>query len=210
MTRNAHVGDGAHGGDDARPSHDAHVVAVCGSLSEDSTTRTALREALDAARASGAETTLVDLREYDLPPRGEDRDAGDAEALRAVVGDADAVLLGTPVYHGSYSSALKTALDYCGFDEFEETTVGLLATAGGSFPTSALSHLRSVSRTLNAWTLPLQVAIPNASSNVGSEGVSDSDIRERVRSLGEEAVAYANVERYPETQKAEAEAVVGD
>jgi NAD(P)H-dependent FMN reductase len=190
---------------------DTHVVAVCGSLSTDSTTRAALREALDAASAAGAETTLVDLREYDLPPRGEDRDAGDAEELRAVVGDADTLLLGTPVYHGSFSSALKTALDYCGFDEFEETTVGLLAAAGGSFPTSALSHLRSVSRTLNAWTLPKQVAIPDASSNVDEEGVTDPDVRERVRALGEQAVEYANVEQYPETVgTTETEPVAGD
>ena len=32
---------------------------------------------------------------------------------------AVAVVLGTPMYHGSYASALKTALDYCGFDEFK-------------------------------------------------------------------------------------------
>jgi len=28
------------------------------------------------------------------------------------------------MYHGSYSSTLKTALDYCGFEEFEDKTVG--------------------------------------------------------------------------------------
>jgi NAD(P)H-dependent FMN reductase len=191
---------------------DTHVVAICGSLRTESTTRVALREALDAAESAGAETTLVDLREYDLPPRGGNRDAGDAEQLRRVVGDADALLLGTPVYHGSFSSGLKTALDYCGFDEFENTTVGLLATAGGSFPTSALTHLRSVSRTLNAWTLPIQVGIPDAGSAVGSEGVTDPDIRERTRELGEQAVAYANVESYPAVSdtESETEAVVGD
>ncbi|MEZ3115051.1 NADPH-dependent FMN reductase [Halobaculum sp. MBLA0147] len=178
-------------------SREPHVAAVCGSLAPESTTRTALRAVLAAAEGAGAETTLVDLREYDLPPRGPDRDAGDAPAVRHQVADADAVVLGTPVYHGSYSSPLKTALDYCGFDEFEETTVGLVATAGGSFPTSALAHLREVARTLTAWTLPTEVAIPNAGETVGEDAVVDESVADRLADLGEAAVAYANVEQYP-------------
>jgi len=106
----------------------AHVVAVTGSLREESATRVATRCALDGARALGATTDLVDLRTLDVPLfDADDEAAGDAPLLRERVGAADAVVLGTPVYHGSYSSVLKTALDYCGFDEFENVTVGLLA-----------------------------------------------------------------------------------
>jgi NAD(P)H-dependent FMN reductase len=79
------------------------------------------------------------------------------------------------VYHGSYSGVLKNAMDYCGFDEFEDTTVGLLAVSGGSFPTGALEHLRLVCRAVNAWVLPHQAAIPSAreafesTQNVGAD-----------------------------------------
>lgn len=134
---------------------DRHVVAPCGGLRDASETRIALREVLAAVRTAGATADLVGLRKHALPPFDPDeRDAGDASEIKRVSQKADAVVLGTPNYHGSYSAPLKNTLDYCGRDEFEGTTVGLLVVAGGDFPTPALDHLRTVTRTLNAWTLP--------------------------------------------------------
>ncbi|WP_435358785.1 NADPH-dependent FMN reductase [Haloarchaeobius sp. DFWS5] len=177
---------------------DVHVIAICGSLRDESYTRVALEHALSAASDVGASTTLVDLREYDLPVfDADDDDAGDAPELTATVRDADAVLLGSPMYHGSYASPLKTALDYCGFEEFEDKTVGLLAVSGGSFPVTALEHLRSVCRALNAWVIPHQAAIPKASGAFADGEFVDSGLEKRVRTLGERAVQYANIEPDP-------------
>lgn len=177
-----------------------HVVALCGSLRDESKTRVALDVALDGVRDTGATTTLVDLRTFDLPPvDADDMDAGDAPELRGVVGDADGLLLGTPNYHGSYAAPLKNALDYCGRDEFEATTTGLLVVAGGSSPTRALEHLRTVCRTLDAWTLPHEVAIPNSHSTVSADGIETGRIERRVRTLGEQLTEYAGVDHYPET-----------
>ncbi len=184
--------------------HDTkQIVALCGSQRDGSRTRHALEEALLAAEAKGATTELVDLSTLDLPVFDPDQsDAGDARELRQLVRSADGVLLGSPVYHGSYSSVLKTALDYCGFDEFEETTVGLLVVAGGGFPTPALEHLRSVARTLNAWVLPHQVAIPNAHSTFEAGELTDEALVDRVETLGADLVDYAGVESYPENTTA--------
>ncbi|MDZ7702123.1 MAG: NAD(P)H-dependent oxidoreductase [Halobacteriales archaeon] len=177
-----------------------HVVAVCGSLREASYTRVALERALEAARGVGATAELLDLREFDLPVfDADERDAGDADELTAAIRGADAVLLGTPMYHGSFSSALKNALDYCGFDEFEDTTVGLLAVAGGSFPVTALEHLRSVCRSLNAWVLPYQAAVPSAGDAIEDGEWRDADLEERVAALGRRAVRFANIEPDPTT-----------
>lgn len=185
---------------------DTHVVAVCGSLSEESTTRAALHVALDAAREAGATTELVDLREYDLPVFDpDDRDVGDASRLKRTVAEADAVLLGTPNYHGSYSGALKNALDYLGHDEFEGKTVGILTVAGGSFPTPALEHLRGVCRAVGAWVLPHQVAVPRSGSTFRDGELVDEAFRERVADLGRETVEYAGVDRYPEVPESERE-----
>ena len=174
-----------------------HVVALSGSRRDGSHTRTALETALAAARDRGATTTLVDLDAFEVPVFDPGNpDAGDAPALREEVRRADAVLLGTPMYHGSFASPLKTALDYCGFDEFEDTTVGLLAVAGGGFPTPALEHLRMVARELDAWVLPQQVAIPNAGGQIEDGGIADADLRERVESLGTALVEYAGVADY--------------
>ncbi|WP_251329850.1 NADPH-dependent FMN reductase [Haloplanus pelagicus] len=181
-----------------RNTRPTQVVAVCGSLATDSVTRVALQEALSAAEAADARTSLVDLREYHLPTFDPDeQDAGDAPELRRRLREADAVLLGTPMYHGSFSSPLKTALDYSGFDEFEDTTVGLLAVSGGGFPRPALEQLRSVSRALDAWTLPLDVAVPNSYEQVDDDELADDAIRDRVRDLGAELVRHAGIARYP-------------
>lgn len=175
------------------------VIAICGSLRAESRTRVGLKEALTAARETGGETELIDLREYELPSlNAVDGDVPDAAALRERVERADSVLLGTPNYHGSYSGVLKNALDYCGREEFEDKTVGLLEVAAGEFPGSAISHLRTVSRTLNAWTLPTEVAIPDSHSLVGENRIKDPDIAERTRRLGRELVEYAGVATVPE------------
>ncbi|ELY42042.1 NADPH-dependent FMN reductase [Natronorubrum sulfidifaciens] len=179
---------------------DVHVAAVCGSLREASTTRFALECALEAAEHAGASTELLDLREFELPIFDADRDredAGDAAELAARLRAADAILLGSPMYHGSYSSPLKTALDYCGFDEFRDKTVGLLAVSGGAFPVTTLEHLRSVCRSLNAWVIPHEAAIPNANAAFEDGAFVESALEKRVATLGRRAVQYATIEPDP-------------
>lgn len=175
------------------------VVAICGSLRNTSYTQLALEHALAAAEDAGAETKLVDLRQWDLPLFDPDeRDRGDAPELRRVVGDADAVLMGTPVYHGMVSSALKSAFDYLGKDEFEDTTVGLLATAGGGSYAQTLEHLRTGIRTVHGWTLPHEVGIRGASNAFDDDGeFVDPDLEARVRKLGRLATEHAFIETDP-------------
>ena len=187
-------------------SRETHVVGLCGSLREGSYTRLALEHALTAAARAGASTELLDLREFALPAFDPNRDreaAGDAEALATAVRTADALVLASPVYHGSYSSPLKTALDYCGFDEFEDKTVGLLAVAGGAFPVVALDHMRAVCRALNAWVLPHEVAIPRSSSAFEDGSFVDDDLEDRVETLGRRVVQYADIEPDPDSFESE-------
>jgi len=177
---------------------ETHVVAICGSQRDGSYTRKSLRIALDAAADAGASTELLDLREWELPVYDADDDsAGDAGSFRERVRTADSVLLGTPVYHGSFSAPLKNALDYCGFDEFEQTTIGLLAVAGGRFPITALEQLRTVGRSLDAWVIPHQVAIPRASGVYQDGELVEPELRELIEVLGQEAVQYAHIEPDP-------------
>jgi len=177
-----------------------HVVGLSGSLRDRSNTRVALDHALDAAAEAGATTGCIDLREFDLPVfDADDREVGDAPALLERVERADSLLLGTPVYHGSYSSALKNAVDYCGFDEFRDTTCGLVAVSGGGLPGGTFSHLRAVCTTLNAWVIPRTAAIRRASSRIDQETgtVTDEAIAERLEQLGKNAVRYAGMESPP-------------
>jgi len=179
---------------------ETHVVALAGSLREGSYTRLATNRALEGVEAAGGRGELLDLREYDLPALNTDHDGqGDSQRLVDRVGAADAIILGSPMYHGSYSGVLKNAIDYCGFDEFEGKTVGLLAVAGGSFPITTLEHLRSVCRALDSWVLPHQAAIPNVHSAFEDGELVDDGIEKRVDTLGRRVVEYADIEPDPAT-----------
>ena len=191
------------------------VVGVSGSLRDGSYTRTALTHALAAAEAAGAEAELLDLKEYDLPlfdPDVDDEDAGDAVRLKRKVREADGVLLGSPVYHGSYSSAFRNVHDYCGFDEYEDTLVGLLVVAGGGTIASTLDHMRVTVRGVHGWVLPHQVGIRNAYDQFEpadepkatlSDGTAverafvDDDLRERTEKLGRELVENLRTDGRP-------------
>ena len=172
------------------------VVGICGSLRDRSYTRLALEHALAAAADAGAETQLIDLRKWDLPLFDpDDRDRGDAAELKRTVAAADAILMGTPVYHGMISSGLKNAFDYLGKDEFKDTTVGLVATAGGGSYAHTLEHLRTGIRTVHGWTVPHEVGIRKASRAFDDDGkFVDPDLEERVRKLGVMVTEYANLE----------------
>lgn len=181
------------------PDIEPRVVAICGSLRDSSQTQVALKEALTAAKDIGATTELINLKNYELPSlNAVDGDVPDARTLRRSIKQADSVLVGTPNYHGSYSGALKNALDCCSRNEFGGTTVDLLEVAAGDFPGSALIHLRTVSRTLRAWTLPTEVAIPDSSSVVDENRITDAEIANRTHRLGRELALYAGVSDFPE------------
>ena len=65
------------------------IVGLGGSLAKVSTSRSALRVALEGAASAGAETTLLDLRELDLPmydPDSEQTPAAAAQLIEACYG----------------------------------------------------------------------------------------------------------------------------
>lgn len=188
------------------------VVAVNGSRRDGSYGRATLEYALDAAADYGAETEFVNLGDptLDVPlyhPDVDAEDAGDVADLLATMRRADGVLVCSPVYHGSYSSAFRSFHDWCSFDEYEETMVGLFAVAGGGSYGGTLEHMRSTIRGVHGWVAPLQVGIRGARNKfepwdgerppadaIGSgaryEFVDDS-LRERTEKLGRRIAHYA-------------------
>lgn len=172
------------------------VVGVSGSRRDGSYTKRALQHALAAAAAAGARTHLIDLGDVDLPLYHPDRstaESGDAPALLETMRAADGVLLGSPVYHGSYSSTFRNFHDYCGWDEFEDTAVGLVAAAGGGTFASTLDHMRITVRGVHGHVVPRQVGIRNASKKFEGDTLTDPDIADRLDSLAEDVVVEARL-----------------
>ncbi|MUV57201.1 NADPH-dependent FMN reductase [Halogeometricum sp. CBA1124] len=178
------------------------IVAVCGSRREGSYTKRSLEIVLDAARDAGAETTMLDLGAVDLPLYHPDRDEqGESERLTRLVREADGVVVGSPVYHGSYSSTFRNFHDYCSKDEFEDTAVGLVATAGGGSYGATLEHMRSTIRGVHGRVVPEQVGVRGAYNVYDGDELTDEDVRRRLVSLAESVVEEAR-RLHPETARA--------
>ncbi|MDP2309424.1 MAG: NAD(P)H-dependent oxidoreductase [Pseudomonadota bacterium] len=172
------------------------VLAVCGSLRPSSSTRSALAVALAAAGQRGAEVGWVDIS--GLPwcdGRAVDAYGPRVDAFRAEVASADALLLGSPEYHGSFTGVLKNALDLCGPEDLRGKLIGLVATArGDAGAMNTLNHLRQVSRWVGAWVLPAQVSVPRAADAFDALGQARREgLGEELALLGTELVRYGRL-----------------
>lgn len=141
------------------------ILGILGSASKDSTSRAAMTAVQDRLIRAGRQFDLVDLaveyRElHDLEQYPDPDEESQTAQLRRRVATADAVVLATPVYHGSFSALLKNFLDHLLSDAFRGKAVALIANGGG--PRSggiACEQLRSVVRSLSGWSTPTHVAI---------------------------------------------------
>lgn len=173
------------------------VVGICGSLRSRSHTRMALEISLEGARDVGAQTELIDLRDYHLVfSDGKENPASypeDVQLLKEKVSAADGIILGTPEYHGSFSGVLKNTLDLMGFEEFESKILGLIGVSGGKMgAVNALNGLRVVGRALHAWVLPEQVSIPEAWTLFDSSGrLQEEQLEKRLREVGRQVARFA-------------------
>lgn len=175
-----------------------HVAGLCGSLRQTSYTRMTVRLALEGARAFGAETELIDLREYQLAfcdGRKTEAYPADVLKLKLRVQAAQGIILGTPLYHGSFSGVLKNAIDLMDFDEFEGKMVGLVGVSGGRGGViDALNSLRSVGRALHAWVIPEQISIPQAWKAFDDTGqLKDAELADKVRQVGHQVARFATL-----------------
>ena len=173
------------------------IAGICGSLRPGSYTRLALQIALQGAAEVGAETQLIDLATYDLAfckGTGDEHSyPGDVDRLRREVQVAQGIVLGTPVYHGSFSGVLKNALDLMGFREFEGKMIGLLGVSGGrAGAINALDSLRAIGRVLHAWVIPEQTSIPQAWRAFDASGkLKDAELEQRLLELGRQVARFA-------------------
>jgi NAD(P)H-dependent FMN reductase len=116
---------------------------------------------------------------------------GDSERLKRRVRAAEAVVIGSPEYHGLYSSTFRNFHDYCSKDKFAGTAVGLVATAGGRSYGPTLEYLRSTVPGVHGHTVLEQVGIRGASGTFDGAALTDDDTRRRLDDLAAAVVTEA-------------------
>jgi FMN reductase len=176
------------------------VVGIGGTLRSGSSTELAIRGVLKHVMAAGAETTMmagVDLNFPIYTPGNVNMTAAVAEFLR-VLRRADAIVIGSPGYHGGISGLVKNALDYVeetAKDEapyFEGRPVGCISTgAGWQGANSALQALRSVTHALRGWPTPLGIALNSRNPLFSVEGESlDEGIEGQFRVMAQHILQF--------------------
>jgi NAD(P)H-dependent FMN reductase len=113
----------------------------------------------------GVETDLIDLAKDSLPIL-EERVGHHPQLPEKIqdisirLSEADALLFVTPEYHGSFSGALKNALDYF-WAEFQKKPIGVVTVSAGKMGgINASTQLQHVILSLGAYPLPLKLLVP--------------------------------------------------
>lgn len=120
------------------------LLGISGSLTPSSRTHEVLRIVLEAAAAEpGVETELLDLREYSVDfcdGRDPATYAGDTRTVIDKIAAADAYVVGSPMYRGSYTGALKNLFDLVPNDAPHGKVAGIVATGGSDHHFLAIEH----------------------------------------------------------------------
>lgn len=187
------------------------IVGLGGTLRANSSTERALRHCLAAVERQGGRTRLFAAEELDLPmyaPHELERTPRALELVKALR-DADAVVVGSPGYHGAVSGLVKNALDY--IEDLREdprvyldnTPWGCISCAyGWQAAVGTLTQLRSIGHALRAWPTPLGVAINSADAVWAPSGeLADTEqgraVADQLELLASQLLAFAQTTQVP-------------
>ena len=153
------------------------IVAFAGSTRTASFNKKLVSLAADAARAAGADVTVVDLRDLALPLFDEDVEAASglpegAKKFKALLRASDGFLIASPEYNSSITAALKNAIDWASRAEsndepplaaYKGKVAALCSASPGALGgLRGLVHLRAILGNIGMIVLPDQVCISTA------------------------------------------------
>ncbi|MBD3921179.1 NAD(P)H-dependent oxidoreductase [Paenibacillus sp. PR3] len=149
------------------------IVIIAGSNRQGATSTKAAAYAGQRLAQQGHQVRLFDLHQQPLPLYSPDANSTAVEpaaALQQAMLAADAVILSTPEYHGSFSGVLKNALDFLGQSHFSGKTVLSISTAGGPIGVSSLQQLQTIVRNLHGINCPEWISIGGTQRTAFEQG----------------------------------------
>lgn len=128
------------------------------------------------AKATGIQTEIIDLKEYDFPVFHE-RFAFQAEPPEDVkdyvsrFNEADGVVIVTPVYNASFPAALKNVIDLLVSEWVRKPVLVVSVTAGGVPAIATIQQLNALLLKLGARVAAPMYTVINAAATFSESGV---------------------------------------
>ena len=156
-----------------------NILIFAGSTRQESYNRKLAKAAAVIAEQQGAQATLLELSDFDIPLYNADLEArgtpADVIRLKQAMHSHAAWIICSPEYNGSYPALLKNAIDWAsspvkgdalwsdGTLPFRNKVVGMAsASPGGMGGLRAQSHLAPLLLNLQCWVAPRSHAVAHA------------------------------------------------
>ena len=180
-----------------------NILAFAGSIRKDSFNKRLAKIALRASAEAGAETTFVDLSDFQMPLYCQDYEVehgipDSVVALKELMKSHDGFLIASPEYNGSLTGVLKNTIDWMSRPYakdprmacFDGKVAGIIAASpGGLGGLRGLSHLRTILAGIGTFVLPNHVAVGNSGTNlVDDESIKDENLQQSIINLSSELV----------------------
>ena len=172
----------------------AKILAFAGSTRESSYNKKLVNIAAKIAQNTGAQVTVIDLRDYPLPLYDGDLEEksgvpDNALAVRAMMMERHGIILSCPEYNSAISAVLKNTIDWVSrpvpnqpaLAAFTGKTAALLAASPGALGgLRGLASVRSILSNLGMIVVPKQYALSNAAKAFNNDSLKDESTHDRV------------------------------
>ncbi|MFM9899780.1 MAG: NADPH-dependent FMN reductase [Polaromonas sp.] len=163
------------------------LLVFAGSTRKASFNRKLAHAAAEMAKSSGAEVTLIELADFDVPMYNADLEAqgtpADVMKLKQLMFEHPAWVVCSPEYNGSYTALLKNTIDWVsspvkgdpvwqsGTKSFAGKVVGVLSASPGALGgLRSQSHLVPLLMNLQCWVAPKAFALGHAGDAFDAAG----------------------------------------
>lgn len=181
------------------------IFLIAGSAERPSCVRASLDILVDMFNELGAQPHLWDLTEQMLPlfttsqcVQPQSSETLLVQQFLHLADQADAFVLGSPVYHNSFSGILKNALDTLTPQHFRYKPVALVSNGSSDRTASQpCEHLRSVVKGLSTIAIPNQMAtLPTDFLSMDNQYVlTNTSLLERFSRLARELLYFTGILR---------------
>lgn len=179
------------------------ILAFAGSLRKGSLNKKVVNVAGEGARAAGAQVTVIDLADYDMPLyNADDHEANgfppNAIKFQDLMIEHDGFLICTPEYNGSLPGGMKNAIDWASrkqhseqpmYAAFDKKIAGIMSASPGQFGgLRALAHLRGSLTIMTVEVLPMELAVTFAGEKFDGDTMTDGKTKHLLEKLGAKLV----------------------